>query len=58
MWGFGDNKEKDTSKHPQKKLKGGEQTTPEAIKKARDVRGGSALKSRMCKAFPNSKGCK
>jgi len=58
MWWDSENKEKDQSKHKQNKMKDGTPSTVKGIKKARDVRGGSALKSRMCKAFPKSKGCK
>ena len=50
MWGFGDNKEKDTSKVPQKKLKGGSDAPVGSIKKAKKVMGGSATDRRMCAA--------
>ena len=50
MWWDSENREKDTSKYPQNKPKGGNDERPEGIEGAKKVRGGSALDKRMCEA--------
>ena len=49
-FGFGDNKEKDKSKSPSLQRPKANSGTVDAIKKAKGVRGGSALDKRMCNA--------